>query len=240
VVEASMAPLDYKLRLLGERLTPQDEAYWDEAAAILATAPSQAEMDRRILEIAPKYPWQREPGKQMATLRRMVLAARKHLGLRPDERRQSQSHSVRLSTKDLSSAEIILLRAFLSEEFRARAWRFACSPELFETVLGERISTAIRETFPEAAPEGRSADWLHRIEPEELRQAISDLTSDFRAENLGEQSLIDSISRMKDSRDRREFENFKQNGASPYEAFLKLKEKKVDSRPPKSDDGSLF
>ena len=140
----------------------------------------------------------------------------------------------------LSSAEIVLLQAFVSEPLRPQAWRFATAAELFETPLGERIANAIGNAFPHAPPGGKSGLWLHLIEPEELRQALIDLTFDFRAENVSDETLVDSVARLRDNRETRGLEEMRRQGVDRQALFERIKERKPDTRPAKHDPNTFL
>ena len=119
-----------------------------------------------------------------------------------------------------------MLRACLSEELRVQAWRFACTIDLYETELGVQVGTAMAAAFASEPPEGRSSAWLHTLEPESVRQVLSDLTMDFRSENLSEERLVDALQKLKDKKDARTREAMRRAGASPQELFDLLKARK--------------
>jgi hypothetical protein len=131
----------------------------------------------------------------------------------------------------LSSAEIVMLRACLSEDLREKTWQFVCALDLYETARGEQIGRALVEAFGESPPTGKSADWLHRLEPDHVRQMLSDLTMDFRSENLTEERLIDALKRLRDQRDQRKTEELRRSGASAEDIFARIKARKGASHP---------
>jgi DNA primase len=226
-VEQALAPIDYKLQALDKRLNIKQDEYWNEVVSIIAEADTRVELDRHLAEIAPKYPWERNAVKATERLKQGVNQVRSRLRRGLQQERPTvlpEHHSIR---GVLSSAEIVMLRACLGEELREKAWRFALTFDLYETELGTEISKSLYLAFAGAPPPGPSSAWLHLVEPEHLRQVLSDLTMDFRSENLTEERLVDALQRLKDLRDTRTHEAMRRAGASADELFQKLKERKA-------------
>ncbi len=239
-VDAAVTPIDFYLQALRSRLDPEQDEFWSEAVSILAQATSEPELDRHLAHVAPFYPWQRNPSEAAKTVKKQVLAARRKLVKgAPAERPHVlvEHHALK---GGLSSAEIVLLRACLDEKFRPLAWRFACEGDLFATRLGRQLTEAMLLAFTEGAPAGKSAEWLHRVEPEELRESLSDLMQDFRAENLTEERLADSVQWLKDQREQRLLEEMRRAGGDRMEIFKRLKLRKPDPRTSAKEEDTLF
>ncbi len=225
-VDGALSPIDYKLKALAQRHDVRDDDYWTGAIKIIAESESRPEVDRHLNEIAHKYPWERNATKALEHLRRQVNAVRSRLRRGLQQERPTvlpEHHSVKGA---LSSAEIVMLQACLTDQLREGTWRFACSADLYETPIGERIGEALKIAYPEGAPKGRSSDWLHNIEPEDLRQTLSDLTMDFRSENLTQERLIDALRKLKDAKDQRETEALRRSGASAEDLFQRVLQRK--------------
>lgn len=226
-VDNALAPIEYKLQALAKKADIQTDEFWSAAIAIIAEADSATQMDRHLSDLAPKYPWERSAVRATDLLRKRVLAVRSRLrrGLQHEKPVVLPEHQAMRGA--LSSAEIVMLRACLSEDLRQETWRFACVLDLYETVTGESIGKAISDTFGDTPPSGKSGDWLHKIEPEALRQVLSDLTHDFRSENLTQERLIDALKRLKDARDQRTIEDLRRSGAAPQDIFARIKARKT-------------
>jgi len=143
----------------------------------------------------------------------------------------------------LAAAEIMIFLAFLSLQFRSSGWLLSRKTSLFATPLAVQISEAIALAFPEAAPEGSPALWLHRIENEELRQIVADLLLDFRASNLTETGVSDSVERLRRdqaNRARARIRTGDLDTAKRQEYLLKLREHKPDTLKKQQDEDSLF
>jgi hypothetical protein len=143
----------------------------------------------------------------------------------------------------LSSAEITIFLAFLSTEFRVFGRMFCGKRDLFSSRLGMELSDAVSEAFPDGAPEGEPAIWLHRIADEGLRQTLADLLLDFRAENLTEQRVSDTVQALVKAAQDRQMEEERRSSldsAKRQELLLKMRERKPDTRKKQQSDDSLF
>ncbi len=240
-VDDSLSPTEYAIQALLRRRSPEEEAFWTEAVEILAHAPNQMELEKHMLKLAAMYPGLRDPVKAERALRRLVVAQRRQSreGI-PHERivATPQHHH---SASDLSSAELTVFLAFLSSEFRRSAWWFARATHLFMTKTASEISAAISKAFPTAPPEGKPSDWLHLIEPESLQELLADILQDFRAENLTEGRLADSVELLKREHASRDVEVMKRsedmNDAKRQEILTRLRQLKPDAKAkPKEED----
>jgi len=120
---------------------------------------------------------------------------------------------------------------------------FARARDLFVSNLAVSISEAISQSFPNAAPEGEPALWLHLIEEEQMRQTISDLLLDMRADNLNENYIADTVERLKQGREKRRLKQIRSGDldtAQRQEYLLKLREHKPDTLKKQQTDDSEF
>ncbi len=169
-VETGFSPLDYKMQALELRLDPKtSEEFWNTAVQHLAGAPTEMELDRHLMRLAPQYPGFSDVLKSQNALRREVNKIRRSQRANPDHREAVVvPGSPRQLKSQLSTAEMVIFLAFLSTEYRTSGWMFSRAEHLFSSSLGVQISKAISSAFPSAAPEGEPAQWIHLIEDEEL------------------------------------------------------------------------
>jgi hypothetical protein len=117
---------------------------------------------------------------------------------------------------------------------------FATRGSLFGTSLGKDLSQAISEAFPSEPPVGGPSVWLHRIEPEPLRDALSSVTLAFHGENLSEEEIVDAVQNLENERRRLELDRETRQGLdTPAErqAHIKrLREAKPDKHAKPPDD----
>jgi DNA primase len=238
-VAQALSPIEYRLKALAQQIDYADLAYWDAAIEIIREASSMTEADMYIQMIAPQYRWERNLDKAMRTLQQRVRTARTQLNRAAAGRPVviQEHHQIR---EKLSSAEIVLVHACLSDSLRSMAWIFAISPELFETSAGETMSQALRDCLGEEPPTGKPSEWLHRLEPEYLREVLSDILLDFRSENLSQERLIDSVRKLKEERDKRAVQEARRSGADPAKIFEMLKAQKKDPLAVKRNVDTLF
>ncbi|HZH98329.1 MAG TPA: DNA primase, partial [Fimbriimonadaceae bacterium] len=97
-VKKGVKPLDYRIRSIEKRLKSDQEEFWNEIAAALATEPLEMERSKHILRLAPTYPDLRDPIEAQKALRRMVTqAARAHKSPEPANLRASASPKAKAS-----------------------------------------------------------------------------------------------------------------------------------------------
>lgn len=245
-VEANIAPTEFRLRDLENRLHPRQEEFWQEAVAILAAETNQLEIDRQIVPLASKYPDLRDPVAAQKALRTMVnekrgTPSRQDRGYE-DRPRRPRPQPVQKSS--LHGAELIVFRSLLDDRYRRSAWLFSRARDLFATDLGVRLSEAIGAAFPSGPPEGMPAVWLPRIDDEHLRDALASLTEDFRAQRLSEDYLADAVTKLREmsaARQQRATLDSQNDSAAKADYLAKLKIRKPDTRIVKDeDDEDLF
>ena len=169
------------LEAIISRCKPSDSRFWREAVEVLARSRTRRELDAQLRWLGTRLS-ELGPGSRAAGDLR-ILAIEEMERRRPIRVRRAPSGAPPLAAAraavqavDAPNAqESALLGAVLSEEFRADAWPAVLRPDLWETLSGARLAEALRAAFPKAAPKGRPVDWLHQVEPEGARAALSDL-----------------------------------------------------------------
>ncbi len=214
IVEHGMRPLEYRLTQLRRRLTPSDEAFWTEATALLATAADNMELERHLMALAPLYPGLRDPIRAQDALRREILR------IRPAEAKSPRATSSAAPRKrptpqaslgKMSSAETTVLCAILDAQLRAKAWPHIERPELLASEQALALADALRAAFPDGAPEGSPKTWLSKIEPEALRETLSDLQFDLRTQQMSEPFFQDSVALLRSQHEKRQLQNLKKS-----------------------------
>jgi DNA primase len=218
-VQGAVTPMDFKLAMLEARLDHAKPEFWSEAIGILADASHELEVERHLMRLAASYPGLKDVSAARASLKKMVEEAR---GARNGPR--PRSGSVRAAPEfvplkePLSSAEVVLFCAFHHPGFRRGAWAWiAQKPSILITGIGSALASAIADAFPNGPPEGDTRDWIHLIQPDSMRQAMSDLLTDFRAANLTEQRVIDVLVSLRHEAAKREVRRLKEGVVTPEE-----------------------
>ncbi len=243
-VETGLSPVDYKMQALDLKqstLIPED--YWVQAVAILANSPNEMELDRHLMRLAGKYPGISDVGKAQQALRREVNKIRRAAAANRNQPERPTTIRTELPAEDLSSAELVLFRAFLSAEFRRIGWMFVRVQDLFTTQLGKTLSGAVAEAFAAAPPEGEPSRWLHEIEDEQLRQKMADLLLDARADNLNEAYIADTVELLTLNQKKRKLRESKSEGLDTQkrqEYLLRLREQKPNYSKKQQDEDNLF
>jgi DNA primase len=210
--QGGMSPLDYGIHSLKKRLAPSDEEFWTEVIQILGTATSGLEIERHIEELAGLYPGIRDRVAAQKIIRNQVSALRR--GRQDSGARRAAPAAPRIQSP-YSSRERAVLMGLFREEFRKEAWQVLGEPDLLETQAGAEMAAAIQRAFPKGLPKGPARDWLHVVEPEELRVGLSDIEvawrralADDRVE-VTEPYFKDAVRKLHESRETRNLESLK-------------------------------
>ena len=198
-VENDATPLDFRIRRVESKLAPSQDEYWDAVVEALSTTRSELAIAKHLDRLAPLYPGIKDPIRAGEALRKMVDQARRQRrrSANPDYEEPRPREVRKSSIRELHSAEISLFQAFMSEEFRGSGWMVGRLPGFMATGLGERIAQAIATAFPTEAPSGPAREWVHRLEPEEIRDLMGEIVSDARVDRLTDEFVSDTIHRLK-------------------------------------------
>ena len=244
-VETGLSPLDYKMQALElKREQLAGEAFWNTAVTMLAEAPNEMELDRHLLRLAGQYPGFSDVNRAQQALRREVnKIRRRNNDKNPERQAPVRGIEARQLRGELTSGELVVFRAFLSEEYRGIGWMISQARDLFASSLAVRISDAIRAAFSEGAPVGEPSQWLHRFHEEEMRQIMSDVLNDQRGDHLTEKYISDTVELLKQQQDRRLLKQNRKGNldtAKRQEYLLKLRESKPDTLKKQQNEDSLF
>lgn len=173
-VTQGLSPLEYRIRTTELEHTPEDSDFWREIIAALAESDSLPEVERWTAEIAVRYLPSRDKAGAEAQIRQQVQAVRraKSRGAKPSEAKGAVAISVQDSWHPLEKS---LIRGFCQEATRSQAWKAIVAIEDWPTKSGSELANAIRIAFAERAPSGPPVEWLHEVDPESLRDRLSDL-----------------------------------------------------------------
>jgi len=241
-VEATVAPVEFRLNALLKARSPDQEEFWEAAIQILAQAKQDMEIEVHLLKLAGMYPGLKDIAAAQIRLRRMVdQARRKQAAKRAEPARPVKGQAEFMPLQEpLSSAEIITFAALRHPSFQRFAWMTILqAPYMFQTGAGSELASAVAASFPSAPPEGPVGAWIHRLEPETMRQLLVDLLQDLRASNLKEDEVVDAIKVFRLAAERRELTRLMQNSTTPedrLEIFNRLKRLKVEPDPDADED----
>jgi DNA primase len=216
VAKQTLPPVDFKLARLEASRPYSDRTFWDEAYRILAESENELELDRHVLRLANHYPGIRDPVRAHAAMRNTVLRARRDMRAAaranadrpPGEMRPGQLSSGQTSSglgnsaarkvhEELHSAEVVILRALLSLNFRQSGWFFSRAKQYFLTGAAIEICHAVHDAFPSAPPVGEAWQWIPALEPDSVRDALEAIAHDVRGEHLSETYIKESFERLR-------------------------------------------
>jgi DNA primase len=214
--QSGMSPMDYAIRSLKKRLSPDADEFWTEAVQILSTASSGLEIERHVEELAGMYPGVRDRVAAQRIIRNQVSAIRRERG-RTGSRRSSARDAGADAPRHFafSSRERAILIGLFREHLKAAAWQVLGDPDLMETKAGMEMARAVRSAFPEGPPKGRPAEWLGLVEPDEVRTTLANVEAEWtrgladdRVE-VTEPFFQDSVEGLRDSREKRRLQSLK-------------------------------
>lgn len=212
-VRDALPPVEYRIRRLTARMAPSDEAFWEEAFGILASADNELEVERQIAFLAGIYPGLRDPSAAQRAIRSQLERLR-----RPQRRRADPApRAIAPTAPKMSASERAVFLSLLEPELRAAALEALRDEDLMETQAAADLAKAIAASFREGPPEGAPAAWMARIEPEEQRRAFADLVLEHQTkasagqipESIPEAFLVDALRKLSVARQRRQIRQLK-------------------------------
>lgn len=222
IVDHTVAPIEFRLKKLRERLRTDEEEFWREAVQILAHAPNALELERYLLPLAAEYPGLGDPAAARAALLRMVTQAR-----RTNRKSESETSSAvdqpALATK-LPGPEAAILRGVLDEKSRGLVWPVVQQTQLFQSPVGAAIAQALVTAFGDQIPEGTPGQWLHRLEDESLQERFVEIGL-VDGPPITAELLIDIVDRMTKGHEKRAVVNLKPDAVGDDEKLRQLEER---------------
>lgn len=205
VVTDGLSPTEFQLRRLDMKLKPEDEAYWVQAAEILAACPNALERARHIQHLAPKYPALRDPVEAGRALRSMVSKHHPKPAGRPTLPPPSEGRP----KLGLKSAEVLIFRAVLSETHRRDAWSVIKESDVFLTGKATDLAQRLCTVFGDQPPKGPAAEWLHKLDSPEAEQLLMDLEFG-RDDHLTDEGIRDTAALLRKKKEERALQQVKQ------------------------------
>lgn len=202
VVQEPLTQTEFKMRSLEQRLSPNDEEFWREAAEIVAEAPNGMERMRFVEHVAGLSPHTRDFQQARKAFDKMVhaAAARKRANIAPQQNPRPQP--IQHPGDELPQLEAAIFKGVLDEKLRAGIWEVATNPQLFTSRAGASFAEALSTAFTSGPPRGKPAEWLH-----ELPDHFQDLVTDIDALGhilINEQVLQDVVARLREKLAKRE------------------------------------
>lgn len=211
-VENAVSPVEFRIKSIKERLGPDDDDYWQEVVAALATAANPIELDSFIVQLAAEYPGTRDSAQAQMSLRAWVARTRKAAN-KPGPLRASAAVAMQpRQTTSMLSQEAAIFRCLFEPDLARQAWEILEEPEILETGFAEEVLKELKQTFG-AAPQGEPRVWLPRLEPEHIREALIAIAESDHL-MVSEEVLADAAAGLRKRRDRREIHTLKQGELS--------------------------
>ncbi|MBX3119070.1 MAG: DNA primase [Fimbriimonadaceae bacterium] len=221
--ERGITPTEFRLKEVESKIDPNSDEFWETVAQVLIASKSLKEVERHVTELAAKY-----LANQPERSARTSIFARIEQVRRAAKQRRTNASSVpvpvQIETKTLTNPEAVVCKAFVEDDLRSLAWRAIVDGALGRSSAGIAITEAIRSAFPDEAPVGHASQWLHKVEPEELRVILSDTESDPLLAQITLLSLQTTVAHLKKDSNRSELRELKASEPSD-EKLKKIQEK---------------
>jgi len=205
--EKGIGPIDYLLLQIGQRHSPEDDAYWNEAIEALSMAKSDMELRSYAQRLSPLVPELKDRKEAADWIRKQALARRKQKKAETEAEETGQGGVVRPKL-GLKRVEADLFRAFLDETLRSLVYGAITDEDLFVTGTGSALARAIGDAFPLSPPSGALISWAGEIEDEAIRQLLIDLEM-TTADPFSREYVEESIKVLQRKREEREGERIK-------------------------------
>lgn len=204
--EQGIDPIEYKLMQIQQRLTPEEDAFWDEVTDAMTLAKNEIEILRYAQRLAPLVRELKDRKVAAEWLRKQTYAKMKRR--RDDYYEDEPAKPVQKPKLGLKTVEAALFRAFIDESLRGIVFSTVTNDELFLSPPAVELAKAMADAFPLTPPAGPLADWLGAIESESGRNLLIDL--DFTtAHPLTREYVQDSIAVLEQKMLERERERVK-------------------------------
>jgi DNA primase len=240
-VQNGQLPMDFLIHTLEAQSQLDQPEFWAKVVPLLAKAPNEMELDRHLVRLAPQYPGVKDAKRAIAALRREVNEIRRPQRSAAPVRRRAVSAPERAGP-NLSPAEIIVFRAFLDADYRRSGWLFARQPQLFSSELALALSGAIQRAFASSPPSGPAAEWLHLIEPEELRDSFGLLEEHFHGQLLNVTQVEQAVEKLRERLTDRKLQEIRTETVDDKDRqayLLRLRQRRPNPKDRKEDDHML-
>jgi DNA primase len=164
LVERAVSPMEQRLQLLRERLNPNKDEFWEEAAEALAIAATPMELERGVSALAGDLPGVSDRMAAMDMLRRMAVKAKR--GQKAEERKASRAEEAPRRPKAapvLTGLEKTVLKALVNPLTASSALAGVCGREPFHSPAAKALGESLAEVFPDGLPDEPVNVWIGRL-----------------------------------------------------------------------------
>ncbi|MBX3114338.1 MAG: DNA primase [Fimbriimonadaceae bacterium] len=208
-VDQGISPMDFRMALLNEKLSADDDAYWTEVVQVLATAETPLELQKYLIPISAQYPGISDRQAAAKALERMVQAERKRIKSGANRRIEREVDEPLVKSepfnKKLFGPEKVLFMSIFEPGLRQKAWQFAKFPPLMKSELATEVAKALESLGD--APEGEG--WLHELSDGIPKELLLELAVGER-EPIEVDALEDAVERLGKEKERRDMRQLSQ------------------------------
>lgn len=212
--KGGLTPTDFRFAELKRKLTPADEAFWDQAFEILVSAPHALEVERHVTELAGLYPGTRDPVAAAEAIRREVQR-RRPAPQRPQ--RAPASSGSAIPKVALHASEQTLFLALMNESLTEAAWD-ALNEDLVFTGEGIALWQTLRAALGDTAPSGPVGQWTQGLDSS-MQEALM-LLKLKEIVPVSRAVLVDAIEKLRSMKARRELTTFRKQSDSTSDSVM--------------------
>ncbi|MER3495371.1 MAG: DNA primase [Armatimonadota bacterium] len=238
LTSSAISAFTFRVRDLELRTAPSDPAFWPDAIALLATAPSEIELEAELVRLASRHPTLRDPRLAQQAIRRDVEAIR---GGRPENRRSRAVSDLPVRAV-LQPVELAIFGAIANPDLRSGAWPILDLASMLPTLEGQVLARNLQGVFGNTPPEGPLSEWIARLGSRE-QEVFSNAMLDMRAQNVTREQVQDSEAFIRRRNRELAVSRKRQRGVGNDEdarrAIAELREIKADTGPNKDSRGVL-
>lgn len=209
-VKNASLPTAFKLDQIVAAYPEKGQAFWAEVVEVLAQAPDIPEYERHAERLVSMYAGVRDQLFVREEIRKQVLAIWEvnHPDSRMLVKRMRPSEAISLEVKALHPTESALIAALVTPGLRSRAHEALVLPELMTSESGRTFSERYVKVFGKHAPNGEPSIWISQLD-EQMQDLIHRCASDIRFANLDDRYVEDSIDRLQNLLEKRQFQLMK-------------------------------
>lgn len=215
---AAVEPIVFRVSLVERRVHPDSQEFWPSIYRVLATSDNPSLVERMATILAGKYLPHQSSTQAVSTLLNEVRRLRS--GKKPVQRQAASTKPTLPKQPSMSQAEIGVLHAFVEEPLRERAYSSLKRESLWFSAAAQECRAAILDAFPERPPSGPPREWMHAIESDDHRRALTDIAA--REETVNERYLDGCVAKLETQAEQRRIDELKsgQEGDERLQAIM--------------------
>ena len=190
-VEDAMSAYEFTLRQHEATMPPSDPDFWPRAVELLATAPTEIDLEAQLQRVAALHPTIRDLRTAQDALRRDVGRLR----VPEPESRPRRNIGETKAINPLKPSEMAIFGAIARTDLRGMAWPLLDYASHMISEEGKDLARELQAEFGETQPEGEIDSWISRLSDEKA-DLMNAVTLDLRMGELDVEVVEDAITHL--------------------------------------------